>query len=120
MDFGGGPIVIHGYLLRGGEWAALATGTRRVTGRDPATGYPRRVELELTDTLGRRVLAEGRCRNALGIFLNPNLFTVNCLTEWTFDGVAAYGEDHDNWSATGIRDFSVGRDDRTLWRGEDQ
>jgi hypothetical protein len=42
----------------------------------------------------------------LGDFLKPNLFTVDCLTEWTFDGVAAYGEDHDNWSAAGIRRYS--------------
>jgi hypothetical protein len=28
---------------------------------------------------------------------------VNSLTEWSFDGIAAYGEDHDNWSAYGIR-----------------
>ena len=37
--------------------------------------------------------------------LNPNLFTVNCLTEWTFGGVTAFGEDHDNWSAPAIRKF---------------
>ena len=50
--------------------------------------------------------AEGRCLNQLGLFLNPNLFTVNCLTEWTFDGVTAFGEDHDNWSAPAIREFA--------------
>jgi len=33
---------------------------------------------------------------------------VNCLTEWRFEGVTAYGEDHDNWSATGIRRFLRG------------
>ncbi len=26
-------------------------------------------------------------------------------TEWTFDGLCAFGEDHDNWSAAGIRRF---------------
>jgi hypothetical protein len=35
--------------------------------------------------------------------INPNLFTINCLTEWTFDGVTAFGEDHDNWAAASIR-----------------
>ncbi len=57
------------------------------------------------DELGRELHADGRCLNGLGLFLNPNLFTVNCLTEWTFDGVGAFGEDHDNWSAAGARSF---------------
>jgi hypothetical protein len=34
------------------------------------------------------------------------MFTVNCLTRWTFGDVTAFGEDHDNWSAAGIREFS--------------
>ena len=55
--------------------------------------------------LGRELHAEGRSLNGLGLFLNPNLFTVNCLTEWTFDGITAYGEDHDNWSAAAARQF---------------
>ncbi len=73
--------------------------------RDPDTAYPTAVALDLVDELGRALHAEGRCLNGLGLFLNPNLYSVNCLTEWTFDGVTAYGEDHDNWSATGIREF---------------
>ncbi|WP_201260893.1 hypothetical protein [Embleya scabrispora] len=44
--------------------------------------------------------------NRLGFFLNPNLFTVNGLTEWTFDGVTAWGEDHENFSAAEIRRHS--------------
>ena len=57
------------------------------------------------DELGRELHAEGRCLNQLAILLNPNLLTVNCLTEWTFDGVTAFGEDHDNWSAPAGRRF---------------
>jgi hypothetical protein len=41
--------------------------------------------------------------------LNPNLFTWNCLTEWEFGGVRAYGEDHDNWSAPAARRFFAGK-----------
>ena len=114
MDFGGGAVAIHGYLLRRGEWSALATGTREVTSRDPVTGYPRTVRIQLTDRSGRSLQADGRCLNSLGFFLNPNLFTVNCLTEWSFDGLTAFGEDHDNWSASGIRDFLRARKGRTL------
>jgi hypothetical protein len=32
-------------------------------------------------------------------------FTFNCLTEWRFDGVTAWGEDHDNWSVAAGRQF---------------
>jgi hypothetical protein len=39
------------------------------------------------------------------VHLNPNLFTWNCLTRWSFDGVEAWGEDHDNWSAPAARRF---------------
>jgi hypothetical protein len=105
MDFGDGCIAIHGYVLRDGQWAKLASGTREVVERDPGNGYPRVVRVDGVDELGRELHARGRCLNRLGVFLNPNLFTVNCLTEWCFDGVDAYGEDHDNWSAGAARRF---------------
>jgi hypothetical protein len=63
------------------------------------------VVLDITDEAGRDIRAEGRCLNKIGLHLNPNLFTWNCLTEWTFDGVTAWGEDHDNWSAPAARRF---------------
>ncbi len=103
MDFGAGSTAIHGYLLRDGEWAKVTSGTRLVTERDDRTGHPAAVVVDLTDEEGRELHAEGRCLNGLGLFLNPNLYTVNCLTQWSFDGITAYGEDHDNWSAFGIR-----------------
>ena len=105
MDFGSDSLAIHGYLLREGEWAKVRSGSRRVLERDPRTAYPTAVAIELVDESGRELHAVGRCLNGLGLFLNPNLYSVNCLTEWTFDGVTAFGEDHDNWSATGIRRF---------------
>jgi hypothetical protein len=106
MDFGNGCQSIHGYLIRDGEWAKLERATREVVERSPVTGFPQRVRVEGVDTLGRPLHAEGRCLNQLAFPINPNLFTVNCLTEWEFDGVHAFGEDHDNWSAAGIRSFS--------------
>ena len=104
MDFGQGSMAIHGSIVRDGEWSKVASGTRVVTTRHES-GHPDQVELDLVDELGRHVQARGRCLNGLGFFLNPNLYTVNCLTEWEFDGVTAFGEDHDNWSAAGIRRF---------------
>jgi hypothetical protein len=111
MDFGAGCIGIHGYLVREGIWSKLTGTTREVVERDLATGYPLHVRIEGTDELGRTMHADGRCLNAIAVFLNPNLYTVNCLTEWTFgDGqgasVTAFGEDHDNWSAAAVRAFS--------------
>ncbi|MGW0663654.1 DUF7064 domain-containing protein [Streptodolium elevatio] len=108
MDFGSGCVAIHGYVLRDGVWAKLAKGRREVVERDDVTGWATRVVLEGADELGRELHADGRTENRLGFFLNPNLFTVNCLTSWTFDGVTAYGEDHENFSAAEIRSFSRG------------
>jgi hypothetical protein len=106
MDFGNGCNSIHGYLLRDGERAKIASATRQVVERDKGTAFPRRVRIDGVDELGRELHAEGRCINQLAFPINPNLFTVNCLTEWTFDGITAFGEDHDNWSAPGIRHFA--------------
>ena len=105
LDFGTGSLAIHGYVLRDGVWSKVSSGSRRVLARHEHTAYPTAVAVDLVDELGRALHAEGRCINGLGLFLNPNLYSVNCLTEWTFDGVTAFGEDHDNWSATGIREF---------------
>jgi hypothetical protein len=104
LDFGDGCLNIHGYLLRDGEWSKLAAGRRDVVERRD-NGFPLRVLIDGTDELGRSLHAEGTCRNALGLHLNPNLFTVNCLTEWTVDGTTMFGEDHDNWSAPAARQF---------------
>jgi hypothetical protein len=106
MDFDGACLGIHGYVLRDGVWSKLATATREVLQRDPDSGFPKRVALDLVDEAGRTLHAEGTCQNGIVFPLNPNLLTINCLTEWTFDGITAFGEDHDNWSAASLRRFS--------------
>ena len=106
MAFTEGECVnIHGYYLREGEYAKLRSGKRTILERDPDTGAPLHVLLEAEDELGRPLRAEGQCLNKIGLHLNPNLFTWNCLTHWQFDGLTAYGEDHDNWTASGARKF---------------
>lgn len=107
MDFGQGYNSIHGYYMRDGEWAKLASATRVVPERD-AKGFPSVVEISGADETGREFRATGRCLNHIALHLNPNLFTVNSLTEWELDGVGCYGEDHDNWSAAGARRFFRG------------
>jgi len=99
-------IVIHGYLLRDGEYAKLVPGKgRRDVLERASRDAPTRVRLRAQDELGRSFEAEGRCVNKLGVHLNPNLFTWNCLTEWTWDGGRGWGEDHDNWSASAATRF---------------
>ena len=72
-------------------------------------GCPRRVRVTGARRRSAAALARrGPLPEPLGLHLNPNLFTVNCLTEWTFDGVTAFGEDHDNWSAAAFRRFVRG------------
>lgn len=107
MDYGSGCIGIHGYVLRDGEWSKLASGRRDVIERDDR-GWPAKVTLDITDELGRELHAEGTTLNQLAFPINPNLFTINCLTEWSFDGITAFGEDHDNWAAASIRRFMRG------------
>ncbi len=110
MDHGQGCNAIHGYVLRDGEYARVASGRREVLAR--RGGAPSRVALELTDEKGRTLTAEGRPVNRIGLHLNPNLFTWNCLTEWSWDGGRAWGEDHDNWSAAGARRYFMHSENR--------
>lgn len=107
MDFGQGYQSIHGYYMRDGEWAKLASATRAVSERD-GHGFPSVVDIRGEDDTGRRFEATGRCLNHIALHLNPNLFTINSLTQWELDGVPCYGEDHDNWSAAGARRFFRG------------
>lgn len=104
-DFGKGCRAYHGYLIRDGEWAKLVRGERQVLERDLATGYPSSVVIEGEDELGRRFTARGRCLNKLGVPLNPNMLSINCLTAWDLDGIHAYGEDHENWTPAAGRAF---------------
>ena len=100
-------LPLHGYYIRDGEYSKLAAlkGKRSVLERGPE-GAPTLVRIEAEDELGRELVAEGRCLNKIGFHLNPNLWTWNCLTEWTWDDArVGYGEDHDNWSASAATQF---------------
>lgn len=108
-NFGSGDVGIHGFLLREGLWSRLVEGTREVLERKDHC--PTRVRITGKDELGRRFEAEGSMKNRLGLHLNPNLWTWNCLTDWEWDeGRRGFGEDHDNWSASAFRHFVRGED----------
>ena len=83
----------------------LREARREVLARDKSTGYPTQVLITGQDQLGRELRAEGRCINKLGVPLNPNMLSINCLTEWTINGVTAFGEDHENWTPAAARNF---------------
>lgn len=102
---GAGDVAIHGHYQRDGQWAKIAHARREVVERGPHNGFPQRVLITGVDELGRALRIEGRCLNQFGFFLNPNMFTINCLTEWVCDGKTYYGEDHDNFSAPAARKF---------------
>ncbi|MCA9509664.1 MAG: hypothetical protein KC560_03095 [Myxococcales bacterium] len=106
-DFGDGCVAFHGFLLEDGVWSKLVSGRREVLERKDL--HPTRVRLTATDELGRTLDATGTCLNVIGVHLNPNLWTWNCLTEWEWNGGRrGFGEDHDNWSASGFRRFARG------------
>jgi len=102
---GAGDVAIHGHYQRDGLWAKIARARREVVERSPHNGFPARVLINGVDELGRELRIEGRCLNQFGFFINPNMFTINCLTEWTCDGKTYHGEDHDNFSAPAARQF---------------
>ncbi len=105
FDKGNGRCeVVHGYNVADGRFAKLTGGVREVRERDEA-GNPVRVHVSATDELGRELEIDGRCVNAFGLLLNPNIWCINCLTEWSWNGVRAWGEDHDNWTPYGYRRF---------------
>jgi hypothetical protein len=113
MDFGDGvAYAIHGYVIADGQWGKVVEGRRDVLERDSGCGAPTKVRLTATDEHGRSIEAIGVTRNRLGFAINPNLWTWNCLTEWSWSGTTGYGEDHDNWSMSGQREFARKRNER--------
>lgn len=114
MDFGTGAIAIHGSYMRDGEWAKLKGGERRVIERD-GEGFPLVVEIDGVDELGREFNARGETTNSLGFLINPNLYTINCLTRWSFDGITTWGEDHDNHSFPDARRLFREARGQSLW-----
>ena len=61
------------------------------------------------DEEGNELHAEGECVNRLMVFLNENLCGWNSLVRWNIDGMEAWGEHHDNFSAHGMRRFARAR-----------
>lgn len=106
LDKGRGVCeIVHGYYLRDGKLERVRQGVREVLKRDPATGAQTAVRVTGVDDSGRSFEAVGQCANSFSYLMNPNVWVAACLTEWHFDGVKAWGEDHDNWTTHGYRRF---------------
>jgi len=90
-----------GYLFRDRRVRRLVSATRR-TRRDPATGGVSRIELSGTDADGRTLDVVGEARSRM--FLPGHSLTINTFIEWSGDGLQAWGEDQDVWSAAGFAD----------------
>jgi hypothetical protein len=73
------------------------------------------VELDGVDELGREFNARGETTNSLGFLINPNLYTINCLTRWSFGGITTWGEDHDNHSFPDARRLFREARGHSLW-----
>ena len=88
---------IGGFFTENGERRAIATGERRVE-RHADNGYITRIELDATDTAGRRLVAVGEPVSRLAMPL-PGLHAVvwTSTVAWTINGVRCWGEDQDPW-----------------------
>ena len=90
-------IPIYGYIQRDGEVAPVVSG-RRTDKRDPHHGWISSITVELKDTLGRELRAEGRPASRI-IIDRRSFIDCNSLVEWSYDGfTSAWGEDQDLWS----------------------
>ena len=88
--------VFTGYLVRDGVHAPLADARRRVVER--RDGYPTRIEVEATDTLGRRLEATGTTCNRLANQATPSQFAWMSMTNWDVGGRSMIGEDQEVWA----------------------
>jgi hypothetical protein len=93
--------VVGGYILRDGQIASVVRGVRRVVERDGPR--PVSLEVELEDTLGRRLEAVGRAQTPAEFMLFPDRGQWWQLYQWDYDGHSnAVGEDQEYY---GIHDF---------------
>jgi hypothetical protein len=97
-DADGDELVTGGYWLADGRVARLVAGERRT---ELDGDFPQRVVIEAEDALGRHLVADGTCRNRQSVDAGHDLYAVLNLVSWDLGaGDAAWGENHDIWSAT--------------------
>ena len=100
MHAGDQDVLIAGYHLEGEDVVRLTGGRREV---ERSQGRPVAVRIEASDERGNELHAEGRCVNRYAFQSSPNYFAWMCLTDWSFEGTRAWGEDQDVWSPDLLR-----------------
>lgn len=84
----------HGWYLKDGVLSELEEAERRVgRGED---GLHISAEISGRDALGRKLAASGEIRSRLNFTGYPEMMISWALTDWTFDGKQAWGEEHDS------------------------
>lgn len=91
----------HGVIMRDGIEAPVVEASRRVVER--RDGMPRRIEIDLTDALGRSLRGEGRARNNFAFQCSPPVFAWFGFFEWTTDDGVYRGEDQEAHGAHSLR-----------------
>ena len=86
--------VVCGYLIRGGQYAHVLSGERRVE-VDPRTGWITRLDITGVDDAGRRFRAAGQVVSRHWRGLGGD-----SLVHWSWDDVAGWGEDQTYFSKT--------------------
>ncbi len=91
-----------GYLMRDGVRAPIVRAERRVPERTETR--PTRIELTLTDTLGRTLEATGRSNGSFAFNTSPPVFAWMTQIEWTMaDGSSCLGEDQEAYAYEEMR-----------------
>ncbi|WP_296675605.1 hypothetical protein [Novosphingobium sp.] len=84
-----------GYLLCDGTYGNLDSAKCRMRAfRDPQTGWCSHMQVELVDTSGRTMTAEGTAVSRM----SEAGYGTNQLMRWDFDGKIGWGEDQDVWN----------------------
>ena len=83
------PIVM-GYLIKDGEYQALAQGT--VSFKRDAGGRPLSTEIRGNDVTGRPLSASGSVLSHFASLPFPGLFNLSSLASWQFNGISCIGE----------------------------
>jgi hypothetical protein len=88
---------LHGFFTQDGDRRAIVSGTRKVE-RHPEHGYVTRIELDATDSTGRKLHAVGVPVSRLAMPL-PGVHAVvwTSTVAWNINGQDCWGEDQDPW-----------------------
>lgn len=98
--------VVMGFVLRDGVFSPAAGGRRHV--RRSADGMTESIDIEVTDKLGRSVVAHGEPLTRYTNLVYPSMLVHQSLVRWEYDDHVVYAEDQDVWDPAQWRAFRRG------------